>query len=125
MKKLWCVLLVLGLLILTGCSLQNENAGEESSTASKQETSGNAEDALAFIEKTAAKHDPPEEGVTRSYVRRKTTVKFEDTDCYVYKVVDDYGSHKKVTATYAASADGSIVLRYDIVTDEYVLVSGE
>ena len=88
MKKLWCVLLVLGLLILTGCSLQNENAGEESSTASKQETSGNAEDALAFIEKTAAKHDPPEEGVTRSYVRRKTTVKFEDTDCYVYKVVD-------------------------------------
>ena len=125
MKKLWCVLLVLGLLILTGCSLQNENAGEESSTASGQETSGSAEDALAFIEKTAAKHDPPEEGVTRSYVRRKTTVKFEDTDCYVYKVVDDYGSHKKVTATYAASADGSIVLRYDIVTDEYVLVSGE
>ena len=125
MKKLWCVLLVLGLLILTGCSLQNENAGEESSAASKQETSGSAEDALAFIEKTAAKHDPPEEGVTRSYVRRKTTVKFEDTDCYVYKVVDDYGSHKKVTATYAASADGSIVLRYDIVTDEYVLVSGE
>ncbi len=125
MKKLWCVLLVLGLLILTGCSLQGENAGEESSTASKQETSGNAEDALAFIEKTAAKHDPPEEGVTRSYVRRKTTVKFEDTDCYVYKVVDDYGSHKKVTATYAASADGSIVLRYDIVTDEYVPISGE
>ena len=125
MKKLWCVLLVLGLLILTGCSLQNENAGEESSAASGQETSGSAEDALAFIEKTAAKHDPPEEGVTRSYVRRKTTVKFEDTDCYVYKVVDDYGSHKKVTATYAASADGSIVLRYDIVTDEYVLVSGE
>ena len=108
MKKLWCVLLVLGLLILTGCSLQGENAGEESSTASKQETSGNAEDALA-----------------RSYVRRKTTVKFEDTDCYVYKVVDDYGSHKKVTATYAASADGSIVLRYDIVTDEYVPISGE
>ena len=125
MKKLWCVLLVLGLLILTGCSLQNENAGEESSAASGQETSGSAEDALAFIEKTAAKHDPPEEGVTRSSVRRKTTVKFEDTDCYVYKVVDDYGSHKKVTATYAASADGSIVLRYDIVTDEYVLVSGE
>ncbi|MCI5924740.1 MAG: hypothetical protein SOR38_06800 [Oscillospiraceae bacterium] len=125
MKKLWCVLLVLGLLILTGCSLQGENAGEESSAASGQETSGSAEDALAFIEKTAAKHDPPEEGVTRSYVRRKTTVKFEDTDCYVYKVVDDYGSHKKVTATYAASADGSIVLRYDIVTDEYVLVSGE
>ena len=125
MKKLWCVLLVLGLLILTGYSLQGENAGEESSTASKQETSGNAEDALAFIEKTAAKHDPPEEGVTRSYVRRKTTVKFEDTDCYVYKVVDDYGSHKKVTATYAASADGSIVLRYDIVTDEYVPISGE
>ena len=125
MKKLWCVLLVLGLLILTGCSLQGENAGEESSAASGQETSGSAEDALAFIEKTAAKHDPPEEGVTRSYVRRQTTVKFEDTDCYVYKVVDDYGSHKKLTATYAASADGSIVLRYDIVTDEYVLVSGE
>ena len=125
MKKLWCVLLVLGLLILTGCSLQGENAGEESSAASGQETSGSAEDALAFIEKTAAENDPPEEGVTRSYVRRKTTVKFEDTDCYVYKVVDDYGSHKKVTATYAASDDGSIVLRYDIVTDEYVLVSGE
>ena len=120
MKKLWCVLLVLGLLVLIGCSLQSKDAGDESSAASERETSGSAEDALAFIEKAAA-----EEGVTRSYVRRKTTVESEDTVCYVYKVVDDYGSYKKVTATYAASTDGSIVLRYDIVTDEYVSLSGE
>lgn len=125
MKKLWCVLLVLGLLVLIGCSLQSKDAGDESSAASERETSGSAEDALAFIEKAAAEHDPPEEGVTRSYVRRKTTVESEDTVCYVYKVVDDYGSYKKVTATYAASTDGSIVLRYDIVTDEYVSLSGE
>lgn len=125
MKRLWCILLALSLLFLAGCSLQSENAGEESSAVSEQETSGGAEDALIFIEKAAAEHDPPEEGVTRGYVRRKATVKSEDTVCYVYKVVDDYGSYKKVIATYAASVDGSIVLRYDIVTDEYVPLSAE
>lgn len=125
MKKIWCILLALILLLLAGCSLQRENAGDESSAVSEQETSGSAEDALIFIEKAAAEHDPPEEGATRSYVRKKATVKSEDTVCYVYKIVDDYGSYKKALATYAASIDGSIVLRYDIVTDEYVPLSGK
>lgn len=123
MKKMWCVLLALLFVLSTGCSPQNEKAENESNFTSEEKDTGSAEDALPFIEKAAAENNPPEDGVTRTYVRRKTSVKSEGTTCYVFKVVDDYGTYRKVIATYAASADGSIVLIYDIVTDEFVPLS--
>ena len=122
MKKLLSVVLIFLLLLLPGCSSHDSDSTDESSLASSSEESGSAEDALVYIKQAAQEHLPLADGVTRTYVAGVGRRSFLSGDirCYVFNIVDDYGSYREIVATYAASADGSNLLTYDIVTDEFV-----
>lgn len=117
MKKL--LLILLALLMLTGCDLLDEEERREE-LPSESEPVLTSADALPYIIAAADKYLPLEEGVERSYEYRKRTTKQNDTVCYIYNIIDDYGDYRKVAGRYAAAADGSLVLWYDIDTDLYL-----
>ena len=120
MKKLTALILAL-VFLLCGCDfLLEEDDGRPVSSAEESEYKPTAEDALPHIIAAADVHIPAEDGVTRLYEYRKRTVKSNDVTCYIYNIIDDYGDWRKVAARYAASADGSVVLWYDIDTDAYL-----
>ena len=119
-KKLIALILVLAFLCC-GCDfLLEEDDGRPVSSMEESEQKPTAEDALPHIIAAADVHIPAEENVTRLYEYRKRTVKSNDTVCYIYNIIDDYGDYRRVAARYAASADGSVVLYYNIDTDEYL-----
>lgn len=118
MKRLFWILLAV--LMLTGCDILLEEEGPREDLPSESEPVLTSADALQYVIAAADEHLPLEEGTERSYEYRKRTTKKEDTTCYIYNIIDDYGDYRKVVGRYAAAADGSLVLWYDIDTDQYL-----
>lgn len=119
-KRIASILAVLLLLFAAGCSSPAENEPENSAVSDEEQTVGGSEAALPYVKKAAEQYTPVPDGAQRSFVYRRRTTKSGEVKCYIFNVVDDFGDRQCVTARYAASADGSVVLRYDIVTDTYL-----